>query len=216
MNLKQAVLDSQEVWEKIEKGRYGSGARALDTLFKKFHANDDVDAVYAKVALLNLLYSTMIVDDECFALAKGIAELDGLDDTLQDGCHTAVERIATASGRLRPVNKGEPWEHYSFATKYCSFHYPELYPIYDSNVDGELWERRICQGRLGKRDKGFHGFKRRQLKNYKEFRHIVGVFRAYYGVERLCLRKVDRYLWLKGKKMVGVRGKATKKAKATY
>lgn len=221
MNLKQAVLDSQEVWEKIEKGRYGSGARALDVLFDRFPTNDDVDVVYAKVALLNHFYSTMIGRKECFALAKGITRLattKGLDQDLKEGCRKVVGKVAVASRRLRPKSKDKPkgeqefWEYYSFATKYCSFHYPEKYPIYDSNVRDELWKR----WKKAKDGKGFHEFKEADLRDYKEFCKIIGAFRGYYGLERTCLRKVDRYLWLLGKEMVDIHGKATKKATDTY
>ncbi|HLU25087.1 MAG TPA: hypothetical protein VKZ58_05230 [Longimicrobiales bacterium] len=52
-----------------------------------------------------------------------------IDGLLRDGVPEAVERIASAQ------IKGRPRRYYSFATKNCSWHYPELFAIYDRHVD---------------------------------------------------------------------------------
>ena len=52
---------------------------------------------------------------------------------------------------------------------------------------------------LQKKDK-FLEFKRYELKEYKKFSEIVNAFKRHYGLES-CLRKIDIYLWLTGKKL---------------
>jgi hypothetical protein len=77
-------------------------------------------------------------------LANHIVEL-GIDPLLDKGSLEVVERIAQ-SGTKR---------YYSFATKYCSWHRPNVYPMWDRNVDECLWAYQ-------KQD-AFATFKRQQL-----------------------------------------------------
>ena len=87
--------------------------------------------------------------------------------------------------------KGRPRNFYSFASKYCSHHKPDRYPIYDSYVEKMLTH-------YGAMDK-FSGFDRAELKNYERFIRIIGEFRQYYGLADYSLREIDNFLWLAGK-----------------
>ena len=81
---------------------------------------------------------------------------------------------------------------YSFASKYCSHHKPELFPIYDSYVGRML--------RYFRRVDKFSSFKNDNLKDYVKFKTILDEFKAYYALEQYSLKELDRYLWLLGKK----------------
>ena len=84
---------------------------------------------------------------------------------------------------------------YSFATKYCSHHYPNKYPIYDSFVDKLLRYFRDA-------DK-FYDFKNTDLKDYNKFKTIYIEFRKFYGLEKYSFKDIDRYLWQAGKDYFG-------------
>lgn len=79
---------------------------------------------------------------------------------------------------------------YSFATKYCSHHDAENYPIYDTYVDEVL--------RHFRREGKFCSFKNQDLKDYCQFKQILIEFQKYYNIN-CTLKDLDRYLWLLGK-----------------
>lgn len=80
---------------------------------------------------------------------------------------------------------------YSFATKYCSHHNPEDFPIYDSFVDKVLRYFRDMDG--------FSEFKNGDLKNYKRFKEILNDFRMFYGLQTYSFKDIDKFLWQFGK-----------------
>jgi hypothetical protein len=52
-----------------------------------------------------------------------------VDSALAAGSPEIFDKIA------RVTIRGKEHNFFSFATKYCSWHYPEVYPIWDSRVD---------------------------------------------------------------------------------
>ena len=81
---------------------------------------------------------------------------------------------------------------YSFASKYCSHHRPEHFPIYDSYVDKMLMHF--------SRVSGSASFHKADLKQYERFVQIIGEFQRHFGLQEFSLREIDIYLWLAGKK----------------
>ena len=77
------------------------------------------------------------------------------------------------------------------ASKYCSHHNPEAYPIYDSYVDEVLRYFRDLDR--------FASFRTEELKDYRRFKGILIDFRSYYGLEQFSLKEIDKYLWQFGK-----------------
>jgi hypothetical protein len=108
----------------------GPSDRALSRLFAQFRANTDIEEVLLKVATLNSLYNTNIFS--VAAVADQIVSLD-IDPRLAEGSPEIVEEIAVV--RLGTHLR----RNYSFATKYCSWHAPNHYPIYDNLVERLLW-----------------------------------------------------------------------------
>jgi hypothetical protein len=95
--------------------------------------------------------------------------------------------------RMAVVSFGsEVRRFYSFATKYCSHHFPEAYPIYDSYVDEMLWF-------FHKRDY-FAKFNRIDMKHFPTFVGIIDQFKSHYGLEKFSRKEIDVFLWLAGKK----------------
>jgi len=91
--------------------------------------------------------------------------------------------------RIRLGNKIR--NNYSFATKYCAWHNPSAYPIYDTFVDKMLWAYR--------RQDQFDSFLHQDLLKYDRFRQIVRNFQRHYHLTTYNIKDIDKFLWLAGK-----------------
>ncbi|OPX93479.1 MAG: hypothetical protein A4E53_00258 [Pelotomaculum sp. PtaB.Bin104] len=168
-------------WEKLET--YTLQEASLNILFKELcPENNKIEHILLKVCALNDFYSTNIFDT--FTVAKHILN-HNIDIHLHNNCHALVNTIASVS------IKGKLKNFYSFASKYCSHHKPDIFPIYDSYVEKMLWHYR-------KHDK-FHNFEKSDLKSYRHFIEIINKFQRHYRLEEFSLRQIDIFLWLAGK-----------------
>jgi hypothetical protein len=136
--------------------------------------------------VLNKLYSTRILDIDIETVARHIASLE-IDSLLSSGSPPAVALIAKADINSKPRN------NLSFATKYCSWHNPISYAIYDGNVDECLWGYR--------KQNGFAKFYRKELRKYEKLLEVVSAFRDFYGLNSLTFKQLDKFLWLEGIKL---------------
>ena len=161
-----------------------SGEEALRLLREHFPENKQVSHVLLKVLVLNKLYSTRVNDVDVLPLAEHIVRLD-LDPQLDQGVLAAVGRIYTCDN-LRM--------YYSFATKFCSWHNPKAYPIYDRYADECLWAY--------KKQDGFAKFQHQNVGYYEEFVAIVSAFRTHYGLDRFTFREIDKFLWRSGERIL--------------
>ena len=152
---KDEVEKYLQKWNSLEN--YVLQEKSLDKLF--FHTypnNTDIYDILIKASSLNDFYSTNIFS--ITTMAKHIYELN-IDKRLRNSDETLVNDIS-----LVTIN-GKEKNFYSFATKYCSHHFPKEFPIYDSYVEKVLMY-------FNKNDK-FYDFKREDLKNYKKFKNIL-------------------------------------------
>lgn len=160
--------------------------KALTDLFGAYPTNEDASYVLLKVAALNSLYATRIL--AVLKMAQRIAGLGAeLDAALEAGSPDAVEQIA----KIGIAEKD--FTFYSFATKYCNWHRPELYPIYDSRVDKYLW--------LLKKQGEFSCEKftsREDLRNYATFRDVMIALRDQFGLGSFSFKQIDAFLWSQG------------------
>ena len=106
---------------------------ALELLFGRFPKNDRLEEVLLKVVTLTTLYGAGLRFIDIHAVARHICRSE-IDDGLDRGDLDLVHRIAN------PLEDEEFWRYYSFATKYCSFHRPRTFAIYDQYVERLLWE----------------------------------------------------------------------------
>lgn len=139
--------------------------KTLTRLIEQFPQNTIYEHVLVKAAAINLLYNTWIVG--ITTVARHITELN-IDSALDSGDTEIVGKIARVQFR------DKTWFEYSFATKYCNWHRPTLYPIWDSRVDKCLWAYRSARQN---RDPNTHeqnpfpSFRKREdLRNYTKFR----------------------------------------------
>lgn len=161
---------------------------ALRIAYEAMPQNNDVGEVGVKVAALNGLYSTNIFG--VVQVARHIVSLN-IDATLAEHAvnFDLVERIANVeiSGRRR--------RNYSFATKYCNFHRPDGYPIYDSLVAGVL--NTLLQ--QGETFDTFAPDEQHWGADYAIWHRSVSRFRTHYGLESFSARDIDKYLWMLAK-----------------
>ncbi|MGB7546695.1 MAG: hypothetical protein WBM14_03020 [Terracidiphilus sp.] len=188
-NLRKACADFERENQTLEK--------ALGELFKQFPDNLDPAHVLLKVVTLNALYSTQIPlyserIPTVWDVVDHIVELK-IDADLGLGSEDLVHKIAYTEiqGKERRFN-------YSFATKYCSWHRPDSYPIWDSRADGYLWQLRNQEkGKQG----GLRQFEHKELWRYPEFKKVVTEFRDHYGLQEFAFKQIDEFLWTEGSKL---------------
>ena len=144
--------------------------------------NDEIDKLLLKASTPNDFYSTNIFS--IFPVAKHILDLK-IDDRLKKGDADLVSEIADVE------ISGKKKHFYSFATKYCSHHNSNDYPIYDSYVEKVLM--------YYKKENKFAKFKLDDLKDYATYKNILIQFANFYGIAEYGLKDLDRYLWQLGK-----------------
>lgn len=170
-----------KAWDTLEN--YILQEKSLGMLFNDLcPENKKIEDILLKVSALNDFYSTNIFDT--YSVAKHILSCQ-IDEKLKNNDIGLVNLIApvTISGKTR--------NFYSFASKYCSHHKPDTYPIYDSYVEKMLMY-------FKKTDK-FFKFKKAELKNYGIFLETIKSFKEFYNLNNFSLRQIDIYLWLAGK-----------------
>lgn len=172
-------------------GVEGSLEAALKDVFALMPGNTDYGQVAVKVAALNDIYKTGILDT--LGVARHIVALR-IDGRLaaEAADHALVHDIARFT-----TSTGDVRNNYSFATKYCAFHQPDLYPIYDSYVHGVLLN-------LWNRDPGFQALAGAGSwrGSYAAWCRAVLAFRAHFnGLNVYSLRELDHYMWLLSKQL---------------
>lgn len=167
--------------------RYKPADDAITKLFKAFPENKELEDIILKISVINDMYSTNILGT--FRMAEHILRLD-IDEDLKEGVPSLVHTIATGHN-IRTKRNNTEINFYSFATKYCSWHNPDEYAIYDSFVERVLMAY--------KRKERFSKFKKSDLKVYKEFLRIVTDFKTHYNLTNLNLKDIDKFLWIYGK-----------------
>jgi len=177
----QIIKQYLKKWDTLEN--YILQEKSLSLLFNKLcPENKRIEDILLKVSALNDFYSTNIFDT--FSVAKHILKCD-IDNHMSLCDYEIVNKIAKVSIKNKTIN------FYSFASKYCSHHNPDAFPIYDSFVDKMLMH-------FKKNDK-FYEFKREELKIYPKFIEIINCFKDFYNLEDFSLREIDIFLWLAGK-----------------
>jgi hypothetical protein len=163
---------------------------ALRRLRERFPHNSETADVLLKVLVLNKLYNARVRDIDVEPLARHIASLQ-LDPTLEKGAPHAVALITNCE-KLK--------KYFSFATKFCSWHNPVAYPMYDGNVDECLWSYQ--------RQDRFAKFHRQDLGYYERLIAVVAGFRTFYGLDSFSFRQLDKFLWRMGERILRRRREA--------
>ena len=182
-----------ENWDNLQK--YVEHESALTMIFREldeFKNNDDIKHIIIKCSALNDFYATNIYDIE--KVARHILSIKDIDRRLRDGDVTLVNEIADVPDHKRV---------YSFASKYCSHHNPEAFPIFDSYVEAVLMFLQKNHSKDGKFCYSREPHKKDpttpHLRDYKVFKEAIDCVRVEFGLQKYSYKDVDRYLWQLGK-----------------
>jgi len=180
-----------DIWNGDEK--FYKPEKALIKLFNGCHANNkDKDDVLIKVYALNDSYDTFVLNQ--VRMAQHIAN-QNIDENLRaDNLGLAIVDKIRKGHSIRN-RYGTEINFYSFATKYCSFHKPDKYPLFDSNVERALkyFKKRHCSK--------LFTFNNTDLRVYEAFVGIIRKFQEIFGLQRFSLRDIDKYLYLVGREL---------------
>jgi len=186
MELDRPTIELIEVYGSQWEHNGRAEEEAIKALFKIFPDNKEYTGVLLKSMVINTLYSTQI--RAIVIVARHILRLN-IDTELKRGDPQVVDQIA------KVTIKGKVRRNYAFATKYCSFHNPFEYPIYDSFVDRVL--------RAYQRQDGFSSKPLGDLKEYRQFKEVLKAFVTFYELGNLNSKELDKFLWGYGKKTFG-------------
>lgn len=168
----------------------------LQSLMKDYPDHSNKNAVEVKVKLLNLFYSTGIQATN--AMTENILSINDIDKRLAKGDISLIEEIATLKF------KKSTRYNYSFATKYCAYHQPELYPIYDSIVadtltsffeKGLLSKYKLVNSKSDDPNSFTKGEFALRLKKYQFFTKLYRYFMEEFDLLDFTYRQVDWYIW---------------------
>lgn len=171
-----------------QNAHYRKQDQCIHSIITAHPHNVNLDDVLAKACLINEFYSTNIF--KILPVAENILTVN-FDKRIKKLDCQLVADVAKVN-----VGNGKILNLYSFATKYCANHNPNVYPIFDSYVEGVL---------VYFRDKHFHNkhqfasFKNSELRDYKQFCNIIDKFRTDFGLTQFSVREIDHYLWMLGK-----------------
>jgi hypothetical protein len=166
---------------------------SLRELFNQYPGNSDLRHVLLKVVTLNALYSTQIAiySEELPNVVDVAQQIHRNAQKIDLGLAAGLPEIVETIAWVRAPGKKDR-NNFSFATKYCSWHKPELYPIWDSHVQRYL-ERLQEQGDFAK---GFNVSADHWT--YAEFRGAMDVFRERYHLGSFTFKEIDKFLWRYG------------------
>ncbi|MFA6404608.1 MAG: hypothetical protein WCW03_01245 [Candidatus Paceibacterota bacterium] len=158
---------------------------SLKYLFSKtYPQNNNLEEVLIKVCTLKSLFGLIIFSP--ITVAKHIISLEIDSKFLKDDLMIVNEIASVNISTNRIIN------FYSFATKYCSFHKPNIYLKYDYHVSKLLKHHEQT-------DK-FDEFTEMELRYYDKYHEVFINFRKKYGLDLFSLEQIERYLYLAGKK----------------
>lgn len=208
-------------WNKLDN--YCAHEKALSSLFRgpdsPYTKNTDLSHIIIKASALNDFYSTNIY--RIHDVAKRIVEIKDFDERLEQGKEGLVEdlRFVTYKFYFVPKKKGEKRQKikagqevelirdekkidsYSFATKYCSHHQPDKFPIYDSNVVLVLSElRKIYPNIFGTDSKSKKDYLEKLRESYSYFKSQIDALKEHFNLGSYSYKDIDRYLWQLGKR----------------
>ncbi|MBQ9546844.1 MAG: hypothetical protein IJU90_06120 [Bacteroidales bacterium] len=191
-NFKPSVAEIERCkkeWENENKNPYFLAEKALKQVFQKDGDKlrlSDIDLL-TQIPLLNTLYKTNIkAINNVYQHYLDVHDKRNMEKRLMEGDLSLVEDLCKV-----PIKEGKTWRFYSFTTKFCSFHNPEKFPIYDSVVADMLY----C---LNKK-KPFSKFTKISLKDYPTYVGVIHDFQKAYGLTDSSFWEIDKMLWINGK-----------------
>ena len=157
--------------------------RSLEELVRQYPHNTDPRHILLKVVAVNALHHTHIFAVD--SVARHIhADIENIDKAMASGSPEVIHQIA------KVAIQGKKYNLYSFATKYCSLHNPQAYPVYDLRVDHYLCRLQAQHP--------FATFHHAELCDYGKFVAIMTAFRDFYHLGAFGFQAVGKFIHLQG------------------
>lgn len=151
---------------------------AVTSVFRQFPKNNCTKEILIKVCILNRLYSTSIYDVN--GVANNITKAN-ISNLITTGDESVIQKVASCGPNGMYI--------YSFATKYCSFHAPQEYIMFDNRVYKTLmYYKKKC---------AFSKFSATDLHDYSKYKVVIRDFQKAFGLD-LHLRDLDKFMWKHG------------------
>ena len=189
-----------QLWSALDN--YREQEASLSTLFNKHSGNSQEEKSYVllKVVALNHFYSTNIFN--VYSVANRIVSIKDFDKKLKRGDLLLVSE-------LRDKDKnGTGRDLYSFATKYCSHHNENDFPIYDNYVHRVLdyfnsrfdfmQDKHLTRCNKNEKDAA-EKIDVPLRRSYEEFNLVINRFIEYFELQKFSIKQIDQYLWQLGK-----------------
>lgn len=167
--------------------QFCSEKKALSHLLDKFPMNRRVEEVIIKAAAIDSIYHTHS-GDYIVPFAERIVELQ-IDKHLKRKSTEIVNAVASV-----PLKGGKQRSLYVMATKYCWFHNPDAYPIFDTIVGWLIGQYRDSFK--------FAQFSNEELRNYPRYKEIMECFRTTYRLTQFNFTQLDNFLWGYGRALM--------------
>ncbi|MBR4240523.1 MAG: hypothetical protein IKQ03_14145 [Prevotella sp.] len=163
-----------------EEGKYSAPVNAISKICQAYPNNNNLEEVLIKCAVIDNFSSTNVFD--LYSMAEHIIDKH-IDEKLKKVDYSVVIDIAE-------INiGGKKRNFYSFASKYCHYHNPEGFAIYDSYV-----AKILCSF-----PNDFRKVKENNLReDYKTFIDVLNDFNEHYRLN-LSFFNLDKYLWRLGR-----------------
>lgn len=159
-----------------EVGKFSAPVDAMFKICQQYPNNKNLEEVLIKCAVIDNYSSTNVFD--LYKMADHIV-VDKIDKRLKDGDYFLVDEIAKVE------IGGKERNFYSFASKYCHYHNPKKFAIYDSYV-----AKVLCI---------FLNKKENELREYNAFIKALNDFRQRYSLMKYEYDDLDKYLWRLGR-----------------
>lgn len=198
------ITDFQKVLNQVHTSKnlenYQIQESVLRSVVNNYPTHNSKAAVELKVKLLNSFYSTNVMAVQ--QMTDKIWKIKDIDARLKCGDQTLVYDIAPMLGR----------NFYSFATKYCALHQPNLFPIFDSIV-GDTFKKLLLKNHFApqynynsnsfskaKNTYSLKSFEKNILHDYVKYCELYKYFMKTFNLAQVNVRDVDWYIW-GGKKL---------------
>lgn len=168
---------------------YGDVDKALNRLFTEtYPQNTSFEEVVIKVLALDNFYSTNLNEKQIIIIANLIIQNRDIDKQIENGEPSVVDYI----GKTKPGIKNA----YVFASKYCSFHKPDKYIIFDKyswTAMHDLYDKGIIESSIPK-----YGSKSMDFDAYKLYCYCMNELKKDCFLDK-SYKEIDEFLWVYGK-----------------
>lgn len=172
-----------------------------DLCTDKYKSQTDINGVIAKISIINQIYSTRVKNIDTYWLAKHIInngkKLEEYISSEDEKDRIKAVQIIANSKDSSEENIKKMNNHYSFATKYCSFHIldgfhnPDAFPIYDSYISS------VVKANAGKGCEKVTNIT--SFNSYGIFCKAMGELKKTFSQKlnkNITAKEFDQFLWL--------------------